>query len=83
MDKVCVFFATGFEEIEALTAVDLLRRAGIGTELVSITGEMEVMGSHGIAVKMDKLFEDVDFSEVTMLILPEAPERSIWRRTCH
>ncbi|WP_342758848.1 DJ-1 family glyoxalase III [Kineothrix sedimenti] len=70
MDKVCVFFATGFEEIEALTAVDLLRRAGIGTELVSITGEMEVMGSHGIAVKMDKLFEDVDFSEVTMLILP-------------
>ncbi|NLL77392.1 MAG: DJ-1/PfpI family protein [Clostridiales bacterium] len=70
MDKVCVFLTTGFEEIEALTAVDLLRRAGIDTEMVSITGELDVEGSHGISVKTDKLFENIDFNEVTMLVLP-------------
>lgn len=73
MDKVCVFFTTGYEEIEALAAVDLLRRAGIDTEMVSVTGEQEVTGAHGITVRMDKLFEDVDFSEVTMLVLPGGP----------
>lgn len=70
MSKVCIFFATGYEEIEALTVVDLLRRAGIDTETVSITGDRMVTGSHQITVEMDKLFEEVDFEKADMLVLP-------------
>ena len=54
MSKVCVFFGTGYEEIEALAVVDLLRRESIDTDMVSIMEEKTVTGSHGIAVKMDK-----------------------------
>ncbi|MBO5094738.1 MAG: DJ-1/PfpI family protein [Lachnospiraceae bacterium] len=70
MSKVCVFFAEGYEEIEALTVVDILRRAGIDTETVSVTGNKTVTSSHRIPVVMDKLFEDVDFASVDMLVLP-------------
>jgi len=69
MSKVNMFFATGYEEVEALTVVDLLRREGIEINMVSVTGEKEVTGSHGITVKMDKLFEEMDDS-ADMLILP-------------
>ena len=51
---IAVFFANGYEEIEALTVVDLTRRAGIETWMVSITDEKAVTGSHGITVFMDK-----------------------------
>lgn len=70
MGKVCVFFGTGYEEIEALAVVDLLRRAGIDTEMVSITGEDMVESSHGVTVKMDRLLEEVDFGGVDMIVLP-------------
>ena len=70
MSKVCVSFGTGYEEIEALTVVDILRRQGIDTEMVSIMGEKTVMGSHQIPVVMDSLIEDVDFSKVDVLVLP-------------
>lgn len=70
MSKVCVFFATGFEEIEALTVVDLLRRAGILTDMVSVTGEREVTSSHQVTVRTDKLLDEVDFDGVDMLVLP-------------
>lgn len=70
MGKICVFFGTGYEEIEALTVVDLLRRAKIETEMVSITGELTVESSHKVQVKMDRLLEDVDFQEVDMIVLP-------------
>ncbi|MCI6551993.1 MAG: DJ-1/PfpI family protein [Lachnospiraceae bacterium] len=70
MGKVCVFFAEGYEEIEALTVVDLLRRAGIETEMVSVTGDCMVTGSHGIAVRMDRIFEEADFCGADMLVLP-------------
>lgn len=72
--KVCVFFGTGYEEIEALTVVDLLRRQGIDTEMVSITGEETVTGSHNIKVSMDSLLEDIDFSKVDMIVLPGGGE---------
>ena len=64
MNKICVFFGTGFEEIEALTVVDILRRQKIETEMVSVMGQKEVMGSHGILIPTDALLEDIDFSEV-------------------
>lgn len=70
MGKVCVFFAEGFEEIEALTVVDLLRRVGVDTAMVSVSGGLEVRGSHGVAVGMDLMFNEVDFQEVDMLVLP-------------
>lgn len=70
MNRAAIFFATGFEEIEALTVVDVLRRAGITADMVSVTGEREVTGSHGITVRMDKLFDEVDFEAEDMLILP-------------
>ncbi len=70
MSYVCVFLAEGFEEIEALTVVDLLRRVGILTDMVSTTLELSVTGSHGICIKADKIIEDVDFAGVTMLVLP-------------
>ena len=67
---VAVFFANGYEEIEALTVVDLTRRAGIETWMVSITEEKEVTGSHGITVSMDKILKEVDFKEADMIVLP-------------
>ena len=70
MNNICIFFAAGFEEIEALTVVDILRRADITAEMVSVTGEREVTGSHGISVKMDKLLEEVDFDKTDMIVLP-------------
>ena len=70
MGKICVFFATGFEEIEALSVVDVCRRMGLEIQMVSITGEKEVTSSHQVTVKMDCLFDEVNFDEVDMLVLP-------------
>jgi 4-methyl-5(b-hydroxyethyl)-thiazole monophosphate biosynthesis len=69
MAKVNVFFATGTEEVEALTVVDILRRAKVETEMISTTGDIYVTGSHGITVKMDRLIEDIDDS-ADMIVLP-------------
>lgn len=68
--KVYVHLADGFEEIEALTVIDVLRRAGIDTRAVSVTGRKEVVGAHQIKVVSDLLFEDADYSEADMMILP-------------
>lgn len=70
MGRVCVFLAEGFEEIEGLTAVDILRRAGVETQTVSITEELMVTGSHGIPVKADMCLKDVDFENTEVLVLP-------------
>lgn len=70
MVKGYVFFAEGFEEVEALTVVDLMRRAEIKVDMVSITGERTVTGAHGIAVKMDALLEEIAIEEAEALILP-------------
>lgn len=67
---VYLFLADGHEEIEALTVVDLLRRAGVEIETVSITGNKKVVGSHGIAHMADKLFDEADFDVAKMLVLP-------------
>ena len=70
MKKVSVLLADGFEEIEALTVVDLLRRAKVYVDTVSITDEYTVRGSHGIPVLTEDLFDEVDFSESDMIVLP-------------
>ncbi len=68
--KVCLHLADGFEEIEAITVVDILRRANIEVQMVSIMGRKEVMGAHQIPVIADVLFGYVDYSQVDMMILP-------------
>ena len=70
MSKAAVFFGTGFEEIEALTVVDILRRADVETDMVSVMEERSVTGSHKITVEMDRLLADVDFDSVDMIVLP-------------
>ena len=70
MSKVYVFLAEGFEEFEGLTVVDLLRRAKIETEMVSIMEGKQIKGSHGIKVTAACMFEDVDFSDADLLVLP-------------
>jgi len=69
--KVCyVFLAEGFEEIEALTVVDLLRRAQIKVETVSIADTDMVTGSHKISVKADTKLKDINLRQAGMLVLP-------------
>ena len=58
MKKVSIFLAEGFEEVEALTPADLLRRAGAKVTLVSIGDKKEVTGSHGIVITADRLFAE-------------------------
>lgn len=70
MAKVYIFLADGFEEVEGLTVVDLLRRAGIDIVMVSIMGKKSVRGAHNITVEADGIFEDVDFTDGDMLVLP-------------
>ena len=65
-----LFLDNGFEEIEALTTVDLLRRAGVELATVAIRGNIQVNGAHGITVHADRLFEDCNFADAEMLILP-------------
>lgn len=67
---VYVFFATGFEEIEALAPVDIMRRAGIEVKTVSVTGDPVVAGTHGVPVVTDILLENVDWSTADALVLP-------------
>ncbi len=67
---VYVFLADGFEEIEALGTVDILRRCDISVQTVSITDHMTVKGAHGISVNTDILFEKLREEEAEALVLP-------------
>ncbi len=67
---VYLFFATGTEEIEALGTADIIRRAGLDLQIVSITGQRTVAGAHGIRVETDALLQEVDFFDAEMLIFP-------------
>lgn len=70
MAKVYAFLADGSEEVECLAVVDVLRRAGIETELVSINPDKEIKGSHGIRIICDSTAEGRDFSDADVLFLP-------------
>ncbi len=64
------FLATGYEECEALGTTDICRRAEIETTLVSVTGNHIVESAHGVKLVADKLFEECDFSDADILMLP-------------
>lgn len=70
MNKIYLLLAEGFEEIEALAPVDLLRRAGAKVETVSITADKTVPGAHGIAVCADSTIDEINEEDLSMLILP-------------
>lgn len=67
---IYLFLANGFEEIEALTVVDLLRRADLQIKTVSIMEDRLVYGAHGIGVEADILFDQGDYDRGAMLVLP-------------
>lgn len=69
MSRVLVLLAAGFEEIEAVAVIDLLRRAGIDTRTASL-GPREVTGSHGITVAADLALDSVDPDDFEMIVLP-------------
>lgn len=70
MGQAYIFFADGFEDIEGLAVVDLLRRAQIDIQTVSIKDTDEVTTSHGVILKADRIFKEADFSDADLLILP-------------
>lgn len=70
MKESFLFLAEGFEEVEAITPIDVLRRAGMPIKTVSITSSLQVVGAHGIMVTADLLFNDVSFDECEWLVLP-------------
>lgn len=70
MAQAYIFLAPGYEEVEMLTVVDMVRRAKIEIDMVSITDQKEVTSSHNVTITADKLFSEIDFLAAQMLILP-------------
>lgn len=70
MKKVNVYLAEGFEEIEAVTVIDVLRRAGLEVHTVAVSKQREVMGAHHISIAVDQTFEEHDNSAADLLVLP-------------
>ncbi|HOD27549.1 MAG TPA: DJ-1/PfpI family protein [Bacteroidales bacterium] len=68
--KLLLFLAPGFEEIEAITVLDIARRAGLSIRSVSISNEKAVSGAHQISLNADLTFDEVNFDEAEALILP-------------
>ena len=70
MKKVFIFLANGFEEIEAIAPIDILRRAELDVITVSISDSKTVAGAHGINVEADQLFTETTFGENDYYVLP-------------
>ena len=67
---IYLFIATGTEELEALGTADIIRRAGLDLQIVSITGERTVTGSHGIRIVANETLSEADFFDADLFILP-------------
>ena len=74
MSKVLVPLANGFEELEAVTIVDVLRRGGVEVVTASIHDAADVRGAHGMSVKADALFADAAGGEYDAIVLPGGGE---------
>lgn len=68
--KVGMMVANGYEEVEMLTVVDLLRRAGMTCDIISVTGEKALTSSHKVTVAADLLYEEADFDSYDALAIP-------------
>ena len=69
-EKVYLFLADGFEEIEGLTVVDILRRGKVDIQTVSVEGRKRIEGSHGICLEADLVLEEADLKDGVMYVLP-------------
>lgn len=81
LKKVLLFLVEGFEEMEALAPIDLLRRAGITVDTVSITSERTVLSSRKVTVLSDKIIDDVNFNEYGMIVLPGGPGTDNYKKS--
>ena len=79
--KVAEFIVEGFEQMEALTPVDLLRRAGITVDTVSVFNEKNVKSSHNVIIETDKNMKDINFDDYEMLILPGGPGTGNYKKS--
>lgn len=70
MSKIYIFLADGFETVEALAPVDVIRRAGLELTTVSIMGQREVLSAQGVYVLADTLLEECTLADADALILP-------------
>ena len=70
MAKIGIFLGEGYEEVEALSVIDVLRRGGQDVCMISITGQKQVTSSHNVTVQMDALLSEVDFDKLDMIMLP-------------
>jgi 4-methyl-5(b-hydroxyethyl)-thiazole monophosphate biosynthesis len=68
--KVYAMLADGFEEVEALAVIDILRRAKVDVDTVSVSGKNLVAGAHSIGIMADILFEEADFDSCDLIFLP-------------
>lgn len=82
MNPSYVFLANGFEEIEALTVVDVMRRAGLEVRTVSINPELEVIGAHGVKVVADMKLSDSNIKDAEWLITPGGMPGSQYLHEC-
>lgn len=67
---VYVFLATGFEDIEALAPVDILRRAGIEVQTVSISADRMVESAHGVGIQADIVLAEAQLDAAELMVLP-------------
>ena len=70
MKAVCIFLAEGFEEMEAMFPLDIIRRGGLNVKTVSVTGNKTVISSHQVPIVADLLFEELKEEDVEMIVLP-------------
>lgn len=70
MKRAVMLFAEGFETVEALMVVDILRRAKVEVTMASITEEEQVRSSHGVLVAMDAVLGEVELLSYDAIILP-------------
>ena len=73
--KVAIYFVPGFEEVEALSVVDVLRRGDVEVTMVGVEG-MNVTSAHQITLQMDEVIENIDHKQYEMMILPGGPGTS-------
>lgn len=70
MSKVLIPLANGFEEIEAINIIDVLRRAKIEVSIASLDDKMGVKGAHDVTILCDMQIKDVNVDELDMIVLP-------------
>ena len=80
--EVLTFLAPGYEEVEMLTVVDMLRRADESIGMVSVADTTDVESSHGVVVRADMLLKDADFGAAKMLVLPGGMPGTLNLKAC-